>query len=123
MNDLYLILLQKGLLHKGFQPCGWRGDTEILNSCKGIFLAFVVFFRGIQHFALGIFVLLRTILTLRFPLFTPTGAEICAMPRHRPAVMERPYHRDILLLDIPEQKLNMDIIPMQVVQVNDIRRI
>ena len=51
------------------------------------------------------------------PLLTMETVEIGAMPRERPAVMKRPYHRDIRFGEIFKQNLNIQVVSMDIVQV------
>ena len=60
-------------------------------------------------------------IALRFPFFAAKGIKVCAVPGHRPAVMQRPDGGNVPFLDVAEKQFDIDIISMQIMQMNYIR--
>ena len=78
------------------------------------------YFARVVGQALGIAPMERAPPTVGFPFVASRHVEIRAMPRKRPAVVQRPDHGNVFLLDIPEQHRQIDIPAVQIVQVDHV---
>ena len=110
---------QIGLLHKPRQPLGRRDNGQAFHAAEPFFLPAVHTPRVVGQ-ALGIAPMERAPPTVGFPFVASRHVEIRAMPRKRPAVVQRPDHGNVFLLDIPEQHRQIDIPAVQIVQVDHV---
>ena len=76
---------------------------------------------GEVKIALGIGPVLGAMVATGFPFLASDHSEMGTMAGEGPAVVEGPYHRDVVLPDVVEQHGNVDKPAVEIVQVDQIR--
>ena len=121
VDHLHGVVFQEGLPYQPRKPVRRRDDGEILHPGEPLLLAAVHEF-GVVHVTFGIFPMLGTVVTPGLPLVTLRHGEMGTMPGERPAVVQRPDHRDVVLFDVPKKHGEVDVAPVKIVKVDEIGR-
>ena len=120
MDDFYRVILQEGLLHAPGKPLGWGDDGEIFDAPEPLLLS-LPHEPGPVNEGSGVNMGLGTVMTAGFPFLTLYHGKVRTLPGHGPAIVQCPYGGNPALLQEAEEKGEIDITVMQIVQMNHIR--
>ena len=119
MDDAYVSAFQIGLPGQVRKPL--RGRNQRQGRHAGDILAFQAQqARRIVHAALRKSAIDRTAPAIRLPLPAPDPVEMRAVPRQRPAVVQRPDHGNPLPAQIAEEHGEIDIPAQQAMDMDRI---
>jgi len=96
------IVLQKGLLDQSRKPMGGGDDGKVRHAGEPLFLQ-AIHVTGIVDKTLGVFPILRAMMTARLPFVAFRHGETGTMAGKGPAIMEGPDDGNVVIFDITKQ--------------------